>query len=146
MTMEQAATRLRRELNIPQIGASSEGPRRSRPFHDGWWVTRSGARWIGLIRQVERDAAGRTVGGVLLAEEVLDYVLIDQAGASTHYSHSFVAMAAAGHYPEDPALVIALACREAGAGLIFSRSSTRYDSYDRGGADNLWRVDRKSVV
>lgn len=140
MTMEQAAAELRRELDIPSVGASSEGPRGSRPFHDGWWVTRSGARWIGLIRQVDRDAAGRTVGGILLAQEVLDHVLSDQAGASTHHSRSFLAMTAAGHHAEDPALVIALACREAGAGLIFSRSSTPHDSYSRGGADNLWHV------
>lgn len=145
--MEQRAAELRGRLGIPGPGEATNAPDTAgRPFRDGWWVERSGARWIGLIRGVEEDAiTHRITRGVLLAEQVLDRVQEAREATSTHYSSSFVAMTAAGHYAEDPALVLAIGSREAG-GLVFSHSVAETNSYTRGGADNLWRQrDRISL-
>jgi hypothetical protein len=136
--MERRAAELRGQLGIPGPGeAPNAPPAPSSAVHDGWWVTRSGPRWIGLIRAVDRDSTAQ-LRGILLAEQVLDRVMRNPQNASTHYSSSFVAMTAAGHYAEDPALVIAIGSREAG-GLVFSQATTETNSYDSGGADNLWR-------
>jgi hypothetical protein len=138
--MEQRAAELRRQLRIPGPGEATNAPDTpGRPFHDGWWVEESGARWIGLVRGIDRDSVtGQLSRGVLLAEQVLDRVHEAPGSTSTHYSSSFVAMTAAGHYAEDPALVLAIGSREAG-GLLFSQSVAETNSYSRGGADNLWR-------
>lgn len=141
-TMEQRAAELRPQLGVPRPGEAPNAPDRpSRPFHDGWFVERPAPRWIGLIRRVDYDPVTRIRRGVLLAEMVLDRVLRDQSRASRRFVAAFAAMAAA-RYADDPALVLAIACREAG-GLPFSGSSTEYHSYFQGGGDNVWAARRR---